>query len=113
MNHLVKKVNNPQKTTENEKPNSLSNINMPFVDPISGKVTTQPKNGAKKISIADEIDKIKQRREERRRKFDDDKKNKLEMINNPDYIPKLDLEYEQLIKNKKAFMEQMPIEPVS
>jgi hypothetical protein len=75
---------------------------------------TQPhlKIFMKKASIQDDLEKLKQRREERKKKFDDDKKIKIEIQNNPDYYGKLDLEYENLIKLKKCQMEKKNIEDV-
>ena len=59
----------------------------------------------KKISIADEIEKMKQRRENRKRKIEEEKIHKQEIINDPNYIEKLDSDYEYLIKEKKKIIE--------
>ena len=59
----------------------------------------------KKISIAEEIEKMKQRRDKRRRKIEEEKIHKQEIINDPNYIPKLDSEYEILINQKKEIIE--------
>lgn len=63
-------------------------------------------NNEKKISVVGEMEKMKQRREDRRRRKEDEKRNKIEMMNNPDYIPRLDLDYENMIINKKAIIEK-------
>ena len=44
----------------------------------------------KKISIAEEIEKMKQRRDKRKRKIEEEKIHKQEILNDTNYIPKLD-----------------------
>ena len=65
----------------------------------------QNKHGQKNISVTDEMQKMKQRREDRIKRMEVDKKNKLELMNSPDYIPKLDLDYENMIEKKKSIIE--------
>ena len=48
---------------------------------------------------------MKQRRDKRRRKIEEEKIHKQEIINDPNYIPKLDSEYEILINQKKEIIE--------
>ena len=57
------------------------------------------------ISVADEMQKMKQRREDRKKRIENDKKSKLELINSPDYISKLDIDYENMIQQKKSVIE--------
>ena len=61
---------------------------------------------SKKYSVHDEMEKMKQRREERKKRIEDEKRSKLEMLNNPDFIAKLDYEYERMIAQKKQIIEQ-------
>lgn len=72
---------------------------------------SRTQNNDKKISVVGEIEKMKQRREERRKRKEDDRRNKIEMMSNPDYIPRLDLDYENMINNKKAIIEKQIPEP--
>ena len=62
---------------------------------------------SKKYSVHDEMEKMKQRREERKKRIEDEKRSKLEMLNNPDFIAKLDYEYERMITQKKKIIEQI------
>ena len=61
--------------------------------------------GDKKYSVVEEMEKMRQRREERKKRIEDEKRNKLEMLNNPDYIPRLDVDYENMISQKRKVIE--------
>lgn len=65
----------------------------------------------KKSSIAEEMEKLKQRRDDRKRKFEEDKK--LKSDNQSDSNGKIDQDYENLIKLRKAVVKKRQIEPVS
>ena len=59
----------------------------------------------RKYSVISEMEKMRQRREDRKKRIEDDKKTKHELQHNPDYIPKLDLDYERMINAKKAIID--------
>ena len=69
------------------------------------KPNRKPQNNECKYSVMNEMEKMKQRREFRKKRIEDDKKTKQEILSNPDYIPKLDLDYERMINAKKSIIE--------
>ena len=66
-------------------------------------------NNDSKYSVMNEMERMKQRREFRKKRFEDDKKTKQEILNNLDYIPKIDLDYERMISAKKSTVESNKI----
>ena len=63
---------------------------------------TKPKNNknpndAKKISVMEEMQQMKQRREDRKKRIEEEKQHKKDLLNDPNYIPKLDYDFEYLI----------------
>ena len=80
--------------------------------PSPNKNAFKPNNYRKahnNYSVMNEMEKMKQRREFRKKRIEDDKKTKQEILNNPDYIPKLDLDYERMINAKKSIIESNKI----
>ena len=52
----------------------------------------------KKKSVLDEMQQMKQRREGRIKRIEEEKQHKKNLINDPNYIPKLDYDYLNLIQ---------------
>ena len=71
------------------------------------------KNNNKKISVLDDMQQMKQRREERKKRIEDEKQHKKDLLNDPNYIPKLDYDFEYLIHQKKLQVENVEPEPHS
>ena len=71
------------------------------------------KNNNKKISVIDDMQQMKQRREERKKRIEDEKQHKKDLLNDPNYIPKLDYDFEYLIHQKKLQVENVEPEPHS
>ena len=69
------------------------------------------KNVTKARTVADDILKLKHRREDRNRRIEDDKFHKKKSIKNPNFIPKLDDDYNILIQQKKIEIENQQPEP--
>ena len=79
---------------------------------------TKPKNNknpndAKKISVMEEMQQMKQRREDRKKRIEEEKQHKKDLMNDPNYIPKLDYDFEYLIREKKEQVENVEPEPHS
>ena len=71
------------------------------------------KNNDKKISVIEEMQQMKQRREDRKKRIEDEKQHKKDLLNDPNYIPKLDYDFEHLINLKKSQIEIAEPEPHS
>ena len=69
--------------------------------------------GLKKISVIDEMKQMKQRREDRKKRIEEEKQHKKDLLNDPNYIPKLDYDFEYLIHQKKRQIENIEPEPHS
>ena len=69
--------------------------------------------GSKKISVMEEMQQMKQRREDRKKRIEDEKQHKKDLLNDPNYIPKLDYDFEYLIQQKKKQVENVEPEPHS
>ena len=63
----------------------------------------------RKYSVISEMEKMRQRREDRKKRIEEDKKTKHELLHNPDYIPKLDLDYEKMINAKKSIIDSSKV----
>ena len=61
----------------------------------------------KKISVMEEMQQMKQRREDRKKRIEEEKQHKKDLLNDPNYIPKLDYDFEYLIHQKKAQVENV------
>jgi len=61
----------------------------------------------KKLSVIEEMQQMKQRREDRKRRIEEEKQHKKDLLNDPNYIPKLDYDFEYLIHQKKAQVENV------
>ena len=61
----------------------------------------------KKISVIEEMQQMKQRREDRKKRIEEEKQHKKDLLNDPNYIPKLDYDFEYLIHQKKAQVENV------
>ena len=70
-------------------------------------------NDGKKISVIEEMQQMKQRREDRKKRIEEEKQHKKDLMNDPNYIPKLDYDFEYLIKQKKKQIENIEPEPHS
>ena len=66
-----------------------------------------------KKNILEEMQQMKQRRQDRKRRIEEEKQHKKDLINNPNYIPKLDYVFLKLILQKKNEIENFPSEPHS
>ena len=55
----------------------------------------------KKLSVIEEMQQMKQRREDRKKRIEEEKQHKKDLLNDPNYIPKLDYDFEFLIQQKK------------
>ena len=69
--------------------------------------------GSKKISVMEEMQQMKQRREDRKKRIEEEKQHKKDLLNDPNYIPKLDYDFEYLIQQKKKQVENVEPEPHS
>ena len=59
----------------------------------------------KKLSVIEEMQQMKQRREDRKKRIEEEKQHKRDLINDPNYIPKLDYDFDFLIQQKKREIE--------
>ena len=64
-----------------------------------------PKYDNKKKSVLSEMQQMKQRREDRIKRIEEEKIHKENLINDPNYIPKLDYDFQYLILQKKKEAE--------
>ena len=72
------------------------------------------KNGIdKKLSVVEEMEKMKQRREDRKKRIEEEKQHKKDLQNDPNYIPKLDYDFDYLIQQKKAQIDNLEPYPHS
>ena len=71
------------------------------------------KNNDKKLSVMEEMQQMKQRREDRKKRKEEEKQHKRDLLNDPNYIPKLDYDFEYLIHQKKSQIENVEPEPHS
>ena len=69
--------------------------------------------GSKKLSVMEEMQQMKQRREDRKKRTEEEKQYKKDLLNDPNYIPKLDYDFEYLVQQKKNQVENMEPEPHS
>ena len=67
----------------------------------------------KKLSVVEEMQQMKQRREERKKRIEEDKQHKKDLQNDPNYIPKLDYDFDFLIQQKKAQIDILEPQPHS
>ena len=67
----------------------------------------------KKLSVVEEMEKMKQRREERKKRIEEEKQHKKDLLNDPNYIPKLDYDFDYLIQQKKAQIDHLEPHPHS
>ena len=67
----------------------------------------------KKISVVEEMQQMKQRREDRKKRIEEEKQHKKDLMSDPNYIPKLDYDFEFLIQQKKKQIENIEPEPHS
>jgi len=74
--------------------------------PEERKKNTKNQND-KKLSVIEEMQQMKQRREDRKRRIEEEKQHKKDLLNDPNYIPKLDYDFEYLIHQKKAQVENV------
>jgi len=74
--------------------------------PDDKKKNVKSKND-KKISVMEEMQQMKQRREDRKKRIEEEKQHKKDLLNDPNYIPKLDYDFEYLIHQKKAQVENV------
>jgi kinesin family protein 2/24 len=71
------------------------------------------KNNDKKLSVVEEMQQMKQRREDRKKRIEEEKQHKKDLLNDPNYIPKLDYDFEYLVNQKKSQIETTDPEPHS
>ena len=71
------------------------------------------KNNNNKKSVIDEMQQMKQRREDRKKRIEEEKQHKKDLLNDPNYIPKLDYDFEYLVHQKKLEIENVEPEPHS
>ena len=72
------------------------------------------KNGIdKKLSVVEEMQQMKQRREDRKKRIEEEKQHKKDLQNDPNYIPKLDYDFDYLIQQKKAQVDNLEPHPHS
>ena len=97
-NKLLPKSNIRYRTTKSPdpKPKNIKNI-----------------NDGKKLSVMEEMQQMKQRREDRKKRIEEEKQHKKDLMNDPNYIPKLDYDFEYLIQQKKILIENIEPEPHS
>ena len=62
-------------------------------------------DAVKKLSVVEEMQQMKQRRETRKKRIEEEKQHKKDLINDPNYIPKLDYDFDYLIHQKKLEIE--------
>ena len=74
--------------------------------PDDKKKNAKSKN-EKKISVMEEMQQMKQRREDRKKRIEEEKQHKKDLLNDPNYIPKLDYDFEYLIHQKKLQVENV------
>ena len=67
----------------------------------------------KKLSVVEEMEKMKQRREDRKKRIEEEKQHKKDLQNDPNYIPKLDYDFDYLIQQKKAQIDNLEPYPHS
>ena len=67
----------------------------------------------KKLSVVEEMEKMKQRREDRKKRIEEEKQHKKDLLNDPNYIPKLDYDFDYLIQQKKAQVDNLEPHPHS
>ena len=67
----------------------------------------------KKLSVVEEMEKMKQRREDRKKRIEEEKQHKKDLLNDPNYIPKLDYDFDYLIQQKKAQIDHLEPHPHS
>ena len=60
--------------------------------PDDKKKNVKSKND-KKISVMEEMQQMKQRREDRKKRIEEEKQHKKDLLNDPNYIPKLDYDF--------------------
>ena len=70
-------------------------------------------NDNKKLSVLEEMQQMKRKREERIKRIEDEKQHKKDLLNDPNYIPKLDYDFEYLIRQKKLQIENIEPQPHS
>mgnify|MGYP003571327718 CR=1 FL=1 len=85
------------------------NSKKPEVNPKIKKL----QDATKKLSVIEEMQQMKQRREDRKRRIEEEKQHKKDLLNDPNYIPKLDYDFDYLIHQKKEEVENMPPSPHS
>ena len=73
------------------------NSKKPEVNPKIKKL----QEATKKLSVIEEMQQMKQRREDRKRRIEEEKQHKKDLLNDPNYIPKLDYDFDYLIHQKK------------
>ena len=71
------------------------------------------KNNDKKLSVVDEMQQMKQRREDRKKRIEEEKQHKKDLLSDPNYIPKLDYDFEHLVNQKKSQVELYEPQPHS
>ena len=99
---------NPRRQPYNNNLLSVNNHIRSSTSPSPDRVfNRRPKPNDKKYSVVGEMEKMRQRREERKKRIEEEKRNKIEMMNNPDYIPRLDIDYENMIAQKKKEIESV------
>ena len=82
------------------------------------KTEINPKNkklqeANKKLSVVEEMQQMKQRREDRKKRIEEEKQHKKDLLNDPNYIPKLDYDFDFLIQQKKREIENESPSPHS
>jgi len=73
--------------------------------PEVNKKTKKLQDATKKLSVIEEMKQMKQRREDRKKRIEEEKQHKKDLINDPNYIPKLDYDFDLLIYQKKLEIE--------
>ena len=74
---------------------------------------TKSKINKNKLSVVEEMQQMKQRREDRKKRIEEEKQHKKDLLNDPNYIPKLDYDFEYLVHQKKIQIENVEPEPHS
>ena len=73
----------------------------------------KPKNTKeKRLSVIEEMQQMKQRREDRKKRIEDEKQHKKDLLNDPNYIPKLDYDFEYLVHQKKFKLKMWSQSPI-
>ena len=75
--------------------------------------TKKLQDATKKLSVIEEMQQMKQRREDRKRRIEEEKQHKKDLLNDPNYIPKLDYDFDYLIHQKKQEIENISPSPHS